>query len=48
MQNFAARIISNTRKYEHVSPLRQHLYYRHAIMAFKCMTGRAPDSLHSK
>ena len=57
MQNFAARIISNTRKCDHISPIlkelkwlpvRQHLYYRHAIMAFKCMTGCAPDSLFSK
>ena len=57
VQNFAARIISNTRKYDHISPIlkelkwlpvSQHLYYRHAIMAFKCMTGCAPDSLFSK
>ena len=43
-QNFAARIISNTRKYDHISPIlkelkwlpvRHHLYYPHAIMAFK-------------
>ena len=57
VQNFVARIISNTRKYDHISPIlkefkwlpvRQHLYYRHAIMAFKYMTGCAPDSLFSK
>ena len=57
VQNFAARIIGNTRKYDHISPIlkelkrlpvRQHLYYHHAIMAFKCMTGCAPDSLFSK
>ena len=29
-------------------PVRQQLYYRHAIMAFKCMSGCAPDSLFSK
>ena len=54
VQNFAARIVSNSRKYDHISPIlkdlkwlpvRQQLYYRHAIMAFKCMTGCAPDSL---
>ena len=59
MQNLAACIIRNTRNsvYDHVSPIlkelkwlpvRQHLYYRHAIIAFKCMTGCAPDSLFSK
>ena len=57
VQNFAARIMSNTRKYDHISPIlnelkwlpvRQHLYYRHAIMAFKCMTGCVPDSIFSK
>ena len=54
VQNFAARIISNTMKYDQISPIlnwlpvRQHLYYRHAIMAFKCMTGCAPDSLFSE
>ena len=45
------------RRYDHISPIlkelkklpvRQHLYYRHAIMAFKCMTECAPDSLFSK
>ena len=49
IQNFAARIVSNSRKYDHISPIlkdlewlpvRQQLYYRHAIMAFKCGSGR--------
>ena len=57
VQNFAARIVSNSRKYDHISPIlkdlkwlpvRQQLYYRHAIMAFKCMSGCAPASLFSK
>ena len=43
---------SNKRKYDHVTPIlkdlrwlpvRQQLCYRNAIMAFKCMTGCAPD-----
>ena len=57
-QNFAARIVSNSRKYDHISPIlkdlkwlpvrpRQQLYYRHAIMAFKCMSGCTPASLFS-
>ena len=57
VQNFAARIVSNSRKYDHISPIlkdlkwlpvRQQLYYRHAIMAFKCMSGCEPASLFSK
>ena len=56
VQNFAARIVSNSRKYDHISPIlkglkwlpvRQRLYYRHATMA-KCMSGCAPASLFSK
>ena len=57
VQNFVARIVSGSKKYDHISPIlkdlrwlpvRQQLYFRHAIMAFKCMTGCAPDSLFSK
>ena len=60
VQNFAARIVSNSRKYDHISPIlkdlkglpvRQQLYNRHAIrliMAFKCMSGCAPACLFSK
>ena len=57
VQNFAARNVSGSKKYDHISPIlkdlrwlpvRQQLYFRHAIMAFKCMTGCAPDSLFSK
>ena len=57
VQNFAARIVSNSRKYDHISPIlkglkwqpvRQQLYYRHEIMAFKCMSGCAEASLFSK
>ena len=57
IQNFAARIISGTRKYDHITPVlkelrwipvRLQLYYREAIMAFKCMTGTAPTYLSSQ
>ena len=49
VQNLAASIVSNTRKYDHISPvfkepLRLQLFYRRAIMAFKCKTGGAPYS----
>ena len=51
VQNFAARIVSNSRKYvlKDLKRLpRRQLHYRHAIMAFQCTTGCAPDSLFSK
>ena len=46
-----------TTKYDHVTPLlrslywlpvKDQLYYRQAIMAFKCMTGHAPEYLTSQ
>ena len=52
VQNFAARIVSNTKKYDHVTPVlknlkwlpvKTNLYFRDAVMAFKCMTGMAPE-----
>ena len=53
-QNFAARIITNSRKFDHVIalrcelhwlPVKLHLFYRDAILTFKCMNGMAPDYL---
>jgi len=50
VQNFACRIVSGAKKYDHVTPLlkslswlpvKDQLCYRQAIMAFKCMTGHA-------
>ena len=57
VQNFAARIVSNTRKYDHITPIpkklkwlsvKNYLYYRDATLAFKCMTGLAPNYLRNK
>ena len=57
VQNFACRIVSGARKYDHITPIRKELnwlpvadqlYYRSATMAFKCMTGHAPEYLSSK
>jgi len=57
VQNFACRIVSGARKYDHVTPIRKELnwlpvasqlYYRSATMAFKCMTCNAPEYLSSK
>ena len=57
VQNFACRIVSGAKKFDHVTPLlkrlswlpvKDQLYYRQAIMAFKCMTGQAPKYLTSQ
>ena len=57
VQNFAARIVANKRKYEHVTPIltslnwlpvRDQLYFRDAILAFKYMSGLAPVYLSDK
>ena len=46
VQNFACRIVSGIRKYDHVTPELKRLcqlYYRNVLLAFKCMNGRAPE-----
>ena len=57
VQNFAARIVANKRKHEHVTPIlrllnwlpvRDQLYFRDAVLAFKCMSGLAPVYLSDK
>ena len=54
--NFAACIVSGTRKFDHASPalkdlrwipVKSHLYLRDAILAFKSMTGQVPNYLSS-
>ena len=54
VQNFAARIITGTRKFDHITPalrdlrwlrVKQRLFFCDAVMAFKCMTGEAPHYL---
>jgi hypothetical protein len=56
VQNFAARIIGGLRKYDHVTPIlkelqwipvKKHLFYRNAVLAFKCMNGLATNYLSS-
>ena len=48
VQNFASRIVTGSRKYDHITPqlkklgwlsVRQQLYFRFATLAFKCMNG---------
>lgn len=57
VQNFAARIICNVKKYDHISstlrnlrwlPVKSILYYRDATLSFKCKTGLAPEYLTSE
>ena len=57
IQNFAARIATSTRKYDHITPVLKELkwlpvatqlYFRSAIMAFKCLTSRVPEYLSSQ
>ena len=57
VQNFAARMISRARKFDHISPVHrelwwlpvtQQLYLRDAVFAFKCMTGCVLDYLTYK
>ena len=56
VQNFAARIVSGTRKFDHVSPalkdlrripVKSHPYLWDAILAFKSITGEVPNYLSS-
>ncbi len=57
MQNFAARVITGIRKYDHVTPILQQLAwlpvecmlkFRDAVMTFKCVKGLAPPYLCGK
>jgi len=52
MQNFAARILINTRKYDHISPIlyklgwltvKEMLRLRDTTMIYKCLNGRTPS-----
>ena len=54
VQNFAARIVTGTRKYDHITPVLQQLKwlsvsytlrYKDVVMAFKCLKGLAPPYL---
>ena len=54
VQNFATRIVTGTRKYDHITtvlqqlkwlPVSYTLRYKDAVMAFKCLKGLAPPYL---
>ena len=57
VQNFAARIVTGTRKYDHITPVLKQLkwlpvemilYLRDCIMTYKCMNNSLPDYLCEK
>ena len=57
IQNFAARIVTRSRKFDHITPIlkqlhwmpvKDHLFYRDALLTFKCMNGMAPTNLCSR
>ena len=57
VQNCAACIVTNSRKFDHISPIltqlrwipvKDHLFYRDALLTFKCINGMAPTNLNSK
>lgn len=57
VQNFAVRIVSDSKTYDHVSsvlkrlkwlPVYTNLYFRDTVMAFKCMRGIAQEYLGNK
>ena len=57
MQNFAIRIVSGTRKFDHVTPILKQLQWlpivkqlevRDATMVFKCLNGLSPPYLCEK
>ena len=54
IQNFASKIVMNSRKFDHVTPLlrqlnwlpvKQLLYFRDAVLTYKCFNGLAPKYL---
>ena len=54
VQNFPCRIITKTKKFEHITPalgeikwlpVNEHLHYRDTVMTFRCMKGLAPTHL---
>ena len=57
IENFACKIITKTRKYDHVTPLLRELdwlpvdkllYFRDSVLTYKCLNNLAPDHLCNK
>ena len=54
IQNFASKIVTNSRKFDHVTPLlrelnwfpgKEHIFYRDSVLTFKCQNDLAPQYL---
>ena len=54
VQSFAVRIVTGTGKFDHIMPalkelrwvpIKQKLYFRNTVLAFKCVSGQAPHYL---
>ena len=57
IQNFASKIVTNSRKFDHLTPLlrelnwlpvKEQLFYRDSVLTFKCQNDLAPQYLTSK
>ncbi|CAH3182642.1 unnamed protein product [Porites evermanni] len=57
IQNFTSKILTNSRKFDHVTPLlrelnwlpvKEQLFYRDSVLTFKCQNDLAPQYLTSK
>ena len=57
IQNFASKIVTNSRKFDHVTPLlrelnwlpvKEQLFHRDSVLTFKCQNYLAPQYLTSK
>jgi hypothetical protein len=57
VQNFSARILTNSRKFDHITPLLKELRwlpvnatlrFRDTVLAYKCLNGYAPEYLTEK
>lgn len=57
IQNFASKIVTNSRKFDHVTPslreliwlpVKEQLFYKDSVLTFKCQNGLAPQYLTSK
>ena len=57
IQNFARKIVTSSKKFDHVTPLlrqlnwppvKQLLYYRDSVLTYKCYNGLAPKQLVDK
>ena len=57
VQNFACRIVTNSKKFDHISPklrelnwlpVKEHLLFRDTVLMYKCINNLAPPYLCNK